>query len=90
MPAWVRLKDINNVGAPVIGAVAETVIINDKPAALYKSVIASHPTLHNQPTIIQGSRDILVEGKPPAFVGALEACGHSQAQGSPDVIISGA
>ena len=95
MPGWVRKGDVNNVGAPVIGAVASTVIVNDRPAALKGSVIQTHlppypPTApHAVPTIIAGASTVITEGKPSAYNGAGESCGHSQAQASPDVIIPG-
>lgn len=95
MPGWVRLGDVNSVGAPVIGAVASTVIVNGKPAALLGSTIQTHlppfppAPVHVTPTISQGASTVITEGKPSAFLGAQESCGHSQAQASTDVIIPG-
>ncbi len=96
MPGWVRKGDVNNVGAPVIGAVASTVIVNGRPAALKGSTIQTHlPPFppappHVTPTIVAGASTVITEGRPSAFNGAGESCGHSQAQASPDVIIPGA
>lgn len=95
MPGWVRKGDVNSVGAPVIGAVASTVIVNGKPAALKGSIIQTHlppypPTApHAVPTIVAGASTVITEGRPSAYNGAGESCGHSQAQASPDVIIPG-
>lgn len=93
MPGWVRLGDVNSVGAPVIGAVASTVIVNDKPAALKGSIIKTHlppfppAPVHITPIIAQGSSSVITENKPSAFLGAQESCGHNQVQASADVII---
>lgn len=93
---WVRLGDINSVNAPVIGAVATSVIVNKKPAALQGSIIQTHlppfpPSPPHANSVIKvGASTVIAEGKPAAFNGAGESCGHSQAQASPDVIIPGA
>lgn len=91
MPSWVRKGDINSVGAPIESNVAQTVFVNGKPAALKNSVVATHnlPPIHKKPTVIQGSSTVIVESRPPAFVGAMESCGHKQMQGSPNVFIPG-
>ena len=95
MPGWVRKGDVNSVGAPVIGAVAQTVIVNGRAAALKGSIIQTHvpppPPVgpHVFPTIVQGASTVIAEGRNAAFNGALESCGHSQAQASSDVIIPG-
>ena len=96
MPGWVRKGDANNVGAPVVGAVAATVIVNGRNAALRGSTIATHvppaPPVgpHVMPKIIVGSATVIVENRPPAFLGADESCGHKQAEASGDVIVPGA
>ena len=90
---WVRLGDNNSVGAPVTGAVATSVIVNKKPAALQGSIIQTHlpPSPPHANSVIKvGASTVIAEGKPAAFNGAPETCGHSQAQASPDVIIPGA
>lgn len=96
MPGWVRKGDVNSVGKPVIGAVASTVIVNGRNAALKGSIVATHlppfppAAPHVTPTIAVGSATVLVENRPPAFLGAVESCGHSQAEASTDVIVPGA
>ena len=89
MPGWVRKGDNNNAGAPVVGSLADTVIINGKNAALRGSIVATHSS-HVVPTIQVGSATVQVEGRPPAFLGAADSCGHSQKEASDDVIIPGA
>ena len=90
------MGDKNNVGAPVIGDVAQTVIVNGRNAALLGSTIATHvpppPPAgpHVMPKIIVGSATVIVEKRPPAFLGAIESCLHTQAEASSDVIIPGA
>jgi uncharacterized Zn-binding protein involved in type VI secretion len=89
MPGWVRKGDVNGAGAPVIANMASTVIVNGRNAALRGSIVASHG-LHVMPTITVGSATVIVENRPPAFLGAEESCGHTQAEASGDVIVPGA
>ncbi len=83
------------MGAPVIGAVASTVIVNGRSAALKGSIVQTHlppfppAAPHVTPTIVAGASTVIAEGKPAAFNGAAESCGHSQAEASGDVIIPG-
>lgn len=96
MPGWVRKGDVNNVGKPVVAAVATTVIVNGRNAALKGSLVATHlPPFppappHVMPPISVGSATVIVEGRPPAFLGASESCGHTQVEASSDVIIPSA
>lgn len=97
MPGWVRKGDVNEVGAPVIADVADTVLVNGRPAALKGSLIKDHvnpayqmkPPHIGGPTIVEGAGSVIVEGKPAAFKGASESCGHSQVEASDDVMIPG-
>ena len=90
MPGWVRKGDVNGAGAPVIANMASTVIVNGRNAALRGSTIATHVGPHIMPTITVGSATVIVENRPPAFLGAAESCGHKQAEASGDVIVPGA
>ena len=97
MPGWVRKGDVNEVGAAVIGDVADTVIVNGVPAALKNSLIEEHVNDQREyesphiggPTIVEGAESLIVEGRPAAFQGASEVCGHTQVEASSDVIIPG-
>jgi uncharacterized Zn-binding protein involved in type VI secretion len=92
MPGWVRKGDVNEVGAPVIADVADTVLVNGKPAALKGSLIQGHAPggIHaGGPIIVEGAGTVIVEGRLAAFKGASENCGHTQVEASDDVMIPG-
>lgn len=90
MPGLVRRGDVNNVGADIVGATADSVIVNGRAAAVRGSVVATHnppPNVHVTPTVAQGSSSVIIEGKPAVYQGAKDSCGHSRLSCSDDVII---
>lgn len=87
MPGWARLGDINSAPAPIVGGVAFSVIINDKPAAIVGSICSPHPPAHPSTPIVVGEFSVICENKSAAPTGAVYACGHTQVQSSFDVII---
>ena len=83
MPAAARLNDTDTVPSTIASAVASTVFINGKPAAVVGSQdITPSP-------ITQGSSTVNIEGKAAARVGDPLANGSSVQSGSPDVNIGG-
>ncbi len=90
MPAVVRKDDQNNAGGLATSMVVPSVLINGKPCAVVGTIISSHSpfgTSHAAAVITVGNSTVLVEGKPIAYVGSPNSCGHSMATGSPDVMV---
>lgn len=93
MPAVVRKDDQNNAGGLATSMVIPSVLINDKPCAVVGTIISSHSPFgpphppHEAAVITVGNSTVLVEGKPIAYVGSPNSCGHSMATGSPDVMV---
>jgi uncharacterized Zn-binding protein involved in type VI secretion len=91
MPAAARLTDPNDSDGSVSGGTVDSVIINGLPAAVVGSLYSPHAPYgsphppHNAATITVGSDTVFVEGIPLARVGDPLSCGHSIADGSPDV-----
>ena len=86
MPAVVRKDDQNNAGGLATSMVIPSVLINGKPCAVVGTIISPHPP-HVAAVITVGNSTVLVEGKPIAYVGSPNSCGHSMATGSPDVMV---
>jgi len=90
MPAVVRKDDQNNAGGLATSMVVPSVLINGKPCAVVGTIISSHSPFgapHEAAVITVGNSTVLVEGKPIAYVGSPNSCGHSMATGSPDVMV---
>ena len=89
MPQLCRMGDTNQMKGAILNG-ATTVFANGKLVGLQGSKISPH-TPNNGPhvaaMISNGSPTVFADGKPVAKVGSLNSCGHSMAQGSPDVYV---
>jgi uncharacterized Zn-binding protein involved in type VI secretion len=91
MPGVVRQGDKNTTGGAVISGVESSVLINGRAAAVIGSVIEAHAPWgpphppHAAATITTGVATVLVNGKPIAFVGSNNSCGHVMIEGSGNV-----
>jgi uncharacterized Zn-binding protein involved in type VI secretion len=83
MPAAARLNDTDTVPSTIASAVASTVFINGKPAA----VVGSQDTTPSP--ITQGSSTVNIENKAAARIGDPVANGSTVNSGSPNVVIGG-
>jgi uncharacterized Zn-binding protein involved in type VI secretion len=81
MPEVARQGDPDTMGAQVDGAYAESVLINNLPAAIVGSILSSHPG----GSVVSGSDSVICENQPLARVGDPTSCNHSITAGSPDV-----
>lgn len=90
MPQLSRKGDQNNAGGAIMRG-AGTVFANGIPVGLHVSQITPHAPFgrphppHKAATTTQGSPTVFAEGDPVLRVGSGNSCGHSIAQGSPDV-----
>ena len=90
MPQLSRKGDQNNAGGAIMRG-AGTVFANGIPVGLHVSQITPHAPFgrphppHNSATTTQGSPTVFAEGAPVLRIGSGNSCGHSIAQGSPDV-----
>lgn len=85
-----RKGDTNQAGGAIMRG-AGTVFANGIPVGLHVSQITPHAPWgrphppHHAATTTQGSPTVFAEGVPVLRVGSGNSCGHSIAQGSPDV-----
>jgi uncharacterized Zn-binding protein involved in type VI secretion len=83
------MGDTNQMKGAILNG-ASTVFANGKLVGVQGSKISPHnPSSgpHNNATVTAGSPTVFADGKPIARVGSLNSCGHSMAQGSPDVYV---
>jgi len=98
LPIAVNALSITNPAppAPPPGAVIaiRPILVNGQPVATVGDKIVPHGNPKIQPLcqagsfITVGKPNILVNGKPVAFVGSLCSCGHLIATGIPTVLVS--
>jgi uncharacterized Zn-binding protein involved in type VI secretion len=90
MPQLSRKGDQNQVGGAIMRGAA-TVIANGIPVGLHVSQITPHAPWgdphppHDAATTTSGSPTVFAEGSPVLKVGSGNSCGHSIAQGSPNI-----
>lgn len=91
MPAAARLTDPDTSDGAISGGTIDSVLINGLPAAVVTSVDSPHSPWgpphppHDAATVVAGSDTVFVENLPLARAGDPLSCGHSIADGSPDV-----
>lgn len=82
-----RKGDQNQAGGKIIRG-AGTVFANSIAVGLHVSDITPHgPGIHASAKTTEGSPTVFAEGCPVLRVGSGNTCGHSIAQGSPDVFV---
>jgi uncharacterized Zn-binding protein involved in type VI secretion len=87
-----RQGDANQVGGKLERG-AEHVFVNGKPIALHVSKITPHSPWgkphppHAAAVTTEGSPTVFAEGVPVVRVGSGNSCGHSIAEGSPNVFV---
>ena len=93
MPAVVRRGDANSAGG-IATQGAATVFVNGRGVVPPGSPETPHPCCgsrgcdaHCSASTTGGSATVFAEGKPIILVGDPDTCGHSRAQGSPNVFI---
>lgn len=93
MPAVVRRGDQNSAGG-VATQGAATVLVNGRGVVPPGSSVTPHPccgskgcNVHCSAVTTGGSSTVFAEGKPIILKGDSDSCGHSRAQGSPNVFI---
>ena len=92
MPKLSRVGDKNQAGGAVVRG-AGTVFANGIKVGLHVSPITSHAPWgtphppHNSPNTTEGSPTVFAEGDPVLRIGSGNTCGHSLAEGSPDVFV---
>jgi len=85
-----RIGDANNAGGTIIRG-AGTVFANGIAVGLHVSGITPHAPYgkphppHASAKTTEGSSSVICEGVPVLRVGSGNSCGHSIAQGSPDI-----
>lgn len=85
MPNICRIGDTNQAGGAITSG-ATNVYANGKLLGLQGSPISSHgKRSHRHASVTVGSPTVFANGKPVARVTSGNSCGHSMAQGSPDV-----
>lgn len=95
MPQAHRLGDANDAGGVVTSIPQTTVFVNNVLVSVDGSIGTSHPPCPLPPhcagqwQTANGSPDVFVENIPVNFKGNADTCGHSRAEGSPDVFING-
>jgi len=92
MPQLCRMGDTNQMKGAILNG-ATTVFANGKLVGVQGSKISPHNPNngpHVAAMISDGSPTVFADGKPVARVGSLNSClcGHSMAQGSPDVYVA--
>lgn len=80
--------------APVFKGTVKSVLVNGKEVAVKsKSQVRTHPKpgkpFHPMNPIAKGDKNILVDGKPIAFVTVPDKCKHKMIKGSEDVLVEG-
>lgn len=91
MPQLSRQGDANTTGGKIMRG-AGTVFANGIPVGLHSSQITPHAPYGRRPhpphkaaSTTEGSPTVFCEGVPVLRVGSGNTCGHSIAEGSPDV-----
>ena len=85
-----RKGDANNAGGKIIRG-ASSVFANNIAVGLHVSQLTSHMPWgkphppHNAASTTAGSPSVFAEGCPVLRIGSGNTCGHSIAEGSPDV-----
>lgn len=86
MPAVHRLGDENDGGGPISGTAQSTVFANNLPISVDGSTVDGHD-LHLPTSTTSGSATVFINGIPVNREGDADECGHSRAEGSPDVFV---
>jgi len=86
MPAAHRQGDTNDGGGTVEGVAQGNVYINGKLAVIDGSSVSGHD-LHLPTATANGSATVFIGGIPVNRQGDADECGHSRADGSPDVFV---
>jgi uncharacterized Zn-binding protein involved in type VI secretion len=89
-----RLGDKNVVGGVILTG-DPTVLVNNRPIAVFGASVSPHPCcgakgcppIHCRAKTTSNSFTVFANGKPVVTVGAIDTCGHPRASGSGDVII---
>lgn len=85
MPNICRIGDINDGRGAIISG-ASTVFANGILLGQLGSPLTPHGKgPHSRATVTNGSPTVFADGLPVARVSSGNSCGHSMAQGSPDV-----
>jgi uncharacterized Zn-binding protein involved in type VI secretion len=93
MPNLCRVGDINQTGGAIIGG-ASTVFANGLKVGQLGNQLTPHAPWskkahppHRKATVTSGSPTVFADGIAVARVTSSNSCGHSMAQGSPDVFV---
>ena len=93
MPPAARVSDITSHAGTIDRPGVTTVIICKKPAAVsgtnHLCGLPPPAGPHSPTPIGQGSRTVLIGGKPAARIGDPIGCGAQIISGAPDVLIGG-
>ena len=82
-----RKGDANQAGGRIIRG-AETVFANGIKVGLHVSPITPHgEPPHESPTTTDGSPTVFAENCPVLRIGSGNTCGHSIAEGSPNIYV---
>ena len=87
-----RVGDKNNAGGAIVRG-AGTVFANSIKVGLHVSPITPHAPFgkphppHASATTTEGSPTVFAENDPVLRIGSGNTCGHSIAEGSPDVFV---
>ena len=87
MPQLSRVGDMNQCNGTIMRG-ASTVFANGIQVGLHASPISAHTNFkyaHKVAQTTDGSPSVFAEGVPVLRVGSGNTCGHSIANGSPDV-----
>lgn len=95
MPGLVcRVGDKNSAGGVILVG-DPSVLINNRPVAIFGSRVTAHPCcgakgcppVHCAATTTSTNKTVLVKGKPIVTFGDVDTCGHARQSGSKDVIV---
>ena len=87
MPSISRIGDTNEARGAIISG-ASTVFANGILLGLQGSKLSPHgKDAHKSASVTNGSPSVYADGLPVARVTSGNSCGHSMAQGSPDVFV---
>jgi uncharacterized Zn-binding protein involved in type VI secretion len=95
MPGLVcRVGDKNAAGGVILNGDA-TVLVNNRPVAVFGSRVTPHPCcgargcppVHCAATTVSTNSTVLVNGKPIVTFGDVDTCGHARLGGSNNVIV---
>jgi uncharacterized Zn-binding protein involved in type VI secretion len=85
-----RQGDTNTAGAPIESVQQQTVFANKALVSVNGSAVADHGRrAHDRPFTANGSATVFINNIPVNKAGDPDTCGHTRAQGSPDVNIDG-